>query len=637
MEKIEVLITGKDQLSGVLGGIHGALNGLGTVALGLAAGGIAVLGAGLVGLGTILKSSVGEAMEAQNVLAQLNQVIESTGGVAGISAEEVQKMASELQKVTRFSDDAVISGANLLLTFTNIGEDVFPMATETMLDMSQALGQDLKSSAVQLGKALQDPILGVTALRRVGVNFTEEQQKVIKSLVESGNLMEAQKLILAELALEFGGSAEAAGKTFAGQLDILKNRFGEIKEELGLKVIPILERLMDKVVIPLIPFIEQAADAFADLLATLNNSKDFQVFINNVADGLQNIVGLMAELAGGKFEMPKLGFEVLDNVIPPEIKEGVANSPLMGFLEKLRAWWEEHGPGIRDAATELWTGLREGIDKLMEKVRPFIETVLDKFSAWMEENGPLIEKFAQTVSKWFKDELVPALVDAWSVIEPILLGLMDIVLDLATLVMQVVTGDWSGAWETAKQIVYDFTLGVMETLGELGEWIMVHIFDREEFEGVVDNFMSVYPEKFSVVETDLIAMAERIRERFLEKFGGALDVINSLEGAIFGLLVPLKELIQVLGELKLPSQADVAGGYNFGVAGRLLPAFATSPGLTAGVPGGGGVIGGAGGGGAASVVLNYSPALSTATRADVEKLMPLIREGVQRVIKDNKR
>ena len=96
-----------------------------------------------------------------------------------------------------------------------------------------SLGQDVKSSAIQLGKALQDPILGVTALRRVGVNFSDAQQDVIKNLVETNQLGKAQALILKELQTEFGGSARAAGQTFSGQLTILQNTFGDLMEVVG--------------------------------------------------------------------------------------------------------------------------------------------------------------------------------------------------------------------------------------------------------------------------------------------------------------------------------------------------------------------------------------------------------------------
>jgi hypothetical protein len=139
----------------------------------------------------------------------------------------------KMQTLSTYSDEAVQSAENLLLTFTKITAPTFPEATQAVLDMSTALGEDLNSSAIRIGKALQDPILGVMALRRVGVNFTDSQKEMLKQLVETGHGMEAQKLILEELALEFGGSAAKQLQTFSGRLAWMKNQVGELQEGLG--------------------------------------------------------------------------------------------------------------------------------------------------------------------------------------------------------------------------------------------------------------------------------------------------------------------------------------------------------------------------------------------------------------------
>lgn len=117
-----------------------------------------------------------------------------------------------------------------------------------MLDMAVAMNngvspsaEQLSSQAIQLGKALNDPTKGMAALSKVGVSFTEQQEKQIKVLQESGDIMGAQKIILDELAKEYGGSAAAAAQTFGGQMENLQNRFGEIGESLGNALIPILQ------------------------------------------------------------------------------------------------------------------------------------------------------------------------------------------------------------------------------------------------------------------------------------------------------------------------------------------------------------------------------------------------------------
>ena len=207
-------------------------------------------GGALAGIGALtagLKLGVDEFFESQKVSAQTNAVLKSTGKAAGVTAKDVDKLAEALMKKSGIDDETIKSGENLLLTFTNVkneagkGNDVFNQATGTMTDMSVALGQDMKSSATQLGKALNDPIKGVGQLSRVGVTFTDAQKDQIKALVESGDTMGAQKIILGELNKEFGGSAKAAGKTLPGQINIMKESFSNFAGMLVGKVIPILQ------------------------------------------------------------------------------------------------------------------------------------------------------------------------------------------------------------------------------------------------------------------------------------------------------------------------------------------------------------------------------------------------------------
>jgi len=191
------------------------------------------------------KSTIEAANESNRVMAQTEAVVRSTGGAAGYSAQQVAEMAAEIQKTTAVSDEAAQQGMNMLLTFTKIGQETFPQATQAMLDMATAMnggvtpsGEELRQTAIQLGKALQDPILGMTALRRVGVNFTKDQQDMVQQMVETGHQMDAQKFILQELAREFGGSAAAQANTFEGQMLRLGNQLNDFKENVGRALIP---------------------------------------------------------------------------------------------------------------------------------------------------------------------------------------------------------------------------------------------------------------------------------------------------------------------------------------------------------------------------------------------------------------
>ena len=179
-------------------------------------------------------------------LAQVEQGVKSTGQAAGFTAAELAIMASELQKVSRYGDEDILQGVTAqLLTFTNIANEQFASAQVAVLDLATRMKTDLKSAAIQLGKALNDPITGLSMLGRSGITFTETQKELIKTLWETGRAAEAQNVILAELNTQFGGSAEAA-LAGAGKIVQLKNDLGDFSEELGRIIFDYIEPFIDR-------------------------------------------------------------------------------------------------------------------------------------------------------------------------------------------------------------------------------------------------------------------------------------------------------------------------------------------------------------------------------------------------------
>lgn len=227
--------TGAKEMKQELTDLKGAVGALGLSAQLTAAGGIALLTSQFV-------QAIGRLERLERLENQTNAVIRSTGGVAGVSAEQVLRYAESLERTSLFEMEAVQNAENLLLTFTKIGQDTFPSATQAVVDMAAAMGGDLQGAAIQVGKALQDPILGVTALRRVGVNFSKDQMAVIKSLVDTGDAAKAQALILKELATEFGGSAAAQAEGLSGELHVLKESVDGVTEALAERAVPTLTR-----------------------------------------------------------------------------------------------------------------------------------------------------------------------------------------------------------------------------------------------------------------------------------------------------------------------------------------------------------------------------------------------------------
>jgi hypothetical protein len=195
--------------------------------------------AGLAGLVALGVGAFNAAQESAKIGRETERVLRTTGSAAWESVAGVQALAGAISDKTGVDDEAIQSGANLLLTFTNIqnkvgeGNDVFDRATAAALDMSVALGSEMSGAAVQLGKALNDPIKGVTALSKAGVSFNEGQKEQIRLMVEAGDLLGAQKIVLNEVEKEFKGAAEAAGTPF----DKLKVAIGNLQEDIGANLI----------------------------------------------------------------------------------------------------------------------------------------------------------------------------------------------------------------------------------------------------------------------------------------------------------------------------------------------------------------------------------------------------------------
>src|SRR5215831_16305130 len=206
--------------------------------------------AGFAGLG-LLKGFVSDAEDAAKTNQLLASTIKSTGDASKTTVGHLNDYANALMAQTGIQDDIIKSGDAMLLTFTGIkneagkGNDVFDQTTKILLDMTTAMTggnvtqEAMRNQAIQLGKALNDPAKGLTALQRVGVTFTEGQQKQIKAMVKSGDTMGAQKVILRELNREFGGAAAA----MATPSKRLGAALAGIGQNIGTALLPLVSQL----------------------------------------------------------------------------------------------------------------------------------------------------------------------------------------------------------------------------------------------------------------------------------------------------------------------------------------------------------------------------------------------------------
>ena len=227
----------------------------------------AAIGLGAIGAASVYmgKQLVDAAYESQKVTRQTEAIIKATGKAAGLTADQVGKLSAKLSEQTGIDDELIQSSANLLLTFKAVknqaGENnaIFDRTTQAVLDMGAVFGSS-DAAAVQLGKALSDPTKGITALKKSGIDFTEAQKAQIATMQKSGDILGAQKLILAEVESQVGGTAAAMSTDF----DRARVAVGNVAEDLGTLLLPSIEMGARFITEKITPAISGLVDVFKE-------------------------------------------------------------------------------------------------------------------------------------------------------------------------------------------------------------------------------------------------------------------------------------------------------------------------------------------------------------------------------------
>ncbi len=249
-------------------GESGGIGGIGKKLGGLLVGGLAAAGVA-VGIGEIFKKGFEEYSQADAINAQFTAGIKSTNNAAGLSVKGMDELAASISGYSGQTYSSIGKTEQLLQTFTNIKNvgpnKIFDQATTAAANMAAKMGGDASQSAIQLGIALNDPTKGIARLHRVGVAFTAAQTAQIKAMQASGNIMGAQKIILAELSTEFGGAAKAAGETLPGALNRIHVAFGEVAKGIVTGFMPIIMPALNGLASGLVK-LEPVADHVAELI-----------------------------------------------------------------------------------------------------------------------------------------------------------------------------------------------------------------------------------------------------------------------------------------------------------------------------------------------------------------------------------
>jgi phage-related protein len=467
---------------------RGALQSIGQGAIGLAGQlGSAVIG----GITSFVTDGISEAAGWQSAFAQTEAVVASTGMAAGYSAEQMAALATSMsatEGMSLFTDDQVLGATNVLATFTKVAGEQFEGATQASIDMAQALGMDVSSAAMMMGKALNDPVKGMSALSRSGVSFTDEQKLMVEAMMGVGDIAGAQNLILNEMAVQFGGSALAATETFAGAQVLMAEQMNGAKEAIGTALLPILTRLSNVMMSHVIPIVQNLAERFAAFITGL----DWTLIISTISTLIANFTSFGSTVP---WDAITGGFNA---VIAAVMTAQPLFDAIAGLVVSLFTAFT--GPEAQGAASGLagvigmiigilgglWTTLQSTVTAVINVLSPIVAQIVAfamqivsalattlqspevknafaQFNTLFATVGVVVKQLAEIIGAVLVvalDGLKIAFDFLWPVIDFVFKQLMNavsfvipIVTGLLNSVIMVLNGDFTGAWNNLKTVI----------------------------------------------------------------------------------------------------------------------------------------------------------------------------------------
>lgn len=612
-ETVVINFTGKDDISPVAKDVEKSIKDVGTTAEaqgskfsamteiargafqsigGFAVNAAAEIGSNLVGGVTdFFTSAVRGSMDYQNVLKQTEAVIESTGMAAGFSVEQMEEMAYSMSAAagaSLFPDDAILDAQNILATFTQIKGTEFSGATQSALDMAQALGMDASQAAMMMGKALNDPVKGMSALSRSGVSFTEVQKLMVEDMVALGDVAGAQQLILKEMEVQFGGSALKATESLDGAMVLLTEGIEDAKGAIGDTLLPILTRFTNFGITMLVPMLKDVLGAFGDWIASI----DWDTIIISIGGMLQGFTGMVSNIDWASlFSSLSVLVDFLMSQMPTAmeiVQPAITN--LMSMVRGLIAIFT--GPEMQSIAGNVMQVIgvvAQVFGSLISAIAPIIAQIIQSVQSLMPPvatavqmitdtlTSPSLTKAFNTIADLFSvvgevavklaelviKELLEAFHTLWPVVNVVITSIgtvinavIPVVTNVLKALMMYLNGDATGALkklkETFSTVWNDIKSAVMSAVNDITSRLGAFIGE------VSSTAMRLGSDIMSGVARGIASGANAIKDAMRNAVG---DAISFAKG-ILGIASPSKVMAQVVGA---PIGQGIAAGIMEGI------------------------------------------------------------------------
>lgn len=530
-------------------------------------------------------AAVKGAQDQAQAMAQVNAALASMGPVAGKTADELLKASDAMEMNSLFDGDEILSKVTAnLLTFGNVAGEQFDRAQQAALDLSQRMGTDLQSSTLLIGKALNDPIKGISALSRVGIQLTEDQKALIKSMAETGNVAGAQGVILGELEKQFGGAAQAAADTSPWRK--AQVAIGQAGDAVGEALLPVIEKVSGVIARlatafnELSPGTQSLILGFAGVAAVVG---PVLVVLGTLVSSIGALIPVFAPVlalitgafgAGGVFAG---AFGSLSAFTAMLSLVGGALAPLLAPLAAIAAVgaviyanWDKISPVLSELRDKFVAALGPKLTSLIETVKTVISgmaaTISEKLTAlWDGPLGQAIRVVMGVLGELaaaFIAALGERLINIISALASAVEAGFKIVGDVFNIVIGLLTGDFAQAWEGLKSLVGNVIEGVVNILKSL----------FPETAKVIAELADGFATWFGQIARDMITMGRNIIAGLVNGILAAPEAVwNALKSVVLRGIENVREMLGIASPSRLFMEMGgfVSEGMALGITGGL--------------------------------------------------------------------
>lgn len=531
---------GSSVISGAGDLIGGALSGLITTALSFAS----AAGGALV---DFFSDSFSGALEAEQTIARLGQVIESTGGIAGVTVDEAKYLADEFKHLAGGSDDAVLSIIDMGLRMGTISEEEMPAFIQSTLDLGAVMGDSAKAAQL-MARAQEDPVGVLGALRKAGILVNESTEAQIKAMMDAGDTAGAYALLMGTVEAATAGAAETMANTTAGQWAIFKETIADAGETIMGAFLPALNGILTSLA-PLIPVIESVGASIAVVIQDLI-SGDVGVAFDDLRESIYSI--------GLQLGFSKIEIQAFNQILTDAWNFIQANVPLVqatfetvfasvqSVFETVSAFvtdtlmpaiatiWEQTGLQL-PSAQETFEGVMNAIVSVTRTVTDFITNtlipILTTAVDWVVANWPMIQSKMEEI---------------WAAVQPVLQATVDFFVNTLIPNFQEVVGWVIENWPMIQIKIEEVMTAINTVISAVINEVVPFVVEKfTEIKAWVDTN---WPLIQSAIETVIKAISSVIT-----------DVVNGIQTFWEAHLTTIKTVAQAIWDaIKLNIDSTIA-------------------------------------------------------------------------------